>query len=590
MTHRTWSEFLRLLDTKQPIPKIYKTGEAVEFWREWDPNRNKAVWGKSYLRSSSYDLSAFNQAEFEWLRRLSDNKVANTYRASLLMHEGTMLAEPARVTIKTLDCGPTLCDWLRAPLSVEGSTQTHCLVQPEAYLTMVLNVMVALNGVHACHFVHCDIHPGNITLPVDVLGQNGTEVRLRPLWDQMTLIDFGYSVNPSQPPMTTLPLSHSGKDMRISMHLQSILQEIEEQARPLLGGKEWSQVWLDTRWWQQLGPSVSPLKAFARLDWREDLYQLGRMLKDIRDGTGMACHLDGRTIRKSSCQPVEDMISQLPEQLIALGTSQTLGQDRPHLRIIGNIQQVLAQSRAMGNECPKEFHLKRADFEPEDGLASPALETRLSSPRPPLARPSWARHDPSLPLPDMKPVRCATSPSGQLMVASTPTTWRQWRSACQHNPELHRPGLLAQSNELPQELLDTAVSEVSHDDCLAYIDTINHLCNDGIAPGVHYRLPHADEWGVLSAGAAPVHAPPEPNAVHKPVLAWHPGANGLAGLHHHLWQWLAATEGASWALVRGGCAALSAAIPPAAADPVDCYPTNYRSRFITLRLVCSAQP
>lgn len=404
MTNRTWSEILRLLDSKQPIPKIYKTGEAVEFWREWDPSRNKAVWGKSYLRSACYDLSAFNQAEFEWLRRLSSNKVTNTYRASLLMHEGTMLAEPARVTIKTLDCGPTLCDWLRVPLSVEGRTQTHCLVQPEAYLTMVLNVLVALNGVHACHFVHCDIHQGNVTLPVDILEQNGTEVRLRPLWDQITLIDFGYSVNPSQPPTTTLPLSHSGADIRISMHLQSILQEIEEQAKPLLGDKEWAQVWLDTRWWQQLGPTVSPLRAFARLDWREDLYQFGRMLKDIRDGTGMACHLDGRTIRRSSCQSVEEMVSQLPEQLMELGANQTPGQDRPHLRIIGNIQQVLAQSRAMGNECPKEFHLKRADFEHDDGLISPALETRLTSHRPASEGNAWERNAPSRSLPVIKPV------------------------------------------------------------------------------------------------------------------------------------------------------------------------------------------
>lgn len=604
-TNITWDGVIRLLDPRQPIPMRPKAKGAIEFWREWDAGRQRAVWGKRYIANDDYDLRAFNSAEIEWLMQLSSANVSHTYRRASLEQEGTRLTQPATTTIKTFDCGPTLDDWLHTPVVVNGRPQAHCFVQPESFLRMAQGVLIALNSVHACHFIHCDLHPGNITLPMRLLEATIDRARLIPCWDDITLIDFGYSIDANRPPKTTLPLCHEEGEMRISPLLQGIMKEVESRAKSQRkSGEHWANVMLDPAWWLRL--ESPPLHLFNRLDWREDFYQLGRTLADIRDGVGFCAeHLGGRTIRLSErSESVDQMVNELPELLMQWGLSPEKPVQRPHLGMVESIQRLLIESRTAGAGCPNEFELHKAMFgsakadspipQPkqavEDAAKPPVQRARETVWRKDVlqaAAPAWAQFVPDLPLPAMKPLRVAAPVGWQFVVASTPVTWRQWQAACQHNPDLHRPGALGKSTDQSEAWLDTAVTHVSHADCLVYIHTINHLSGaHAVDELALFRLPTAAEWALLAAGAAADATPPPGQDIqHTPVNAWAVNAQGLAGVFHHLWQWEAAPEGAAWAQVRGGCAAQTPASGKPDRDPVDQYPAHYRSPFITLRLV-----
>jgi hypothetical protein len=460
-------------------------------------------------------------------------------------------------------------------------------------------ILLALDRLHACQFVHCDLHPGNITLPMWMLDTEADRARLVPQWDNITLIDFGYSVDTRRPPKTTLPIQHEGQGVRISGHLQGILRDVEAGAKKLLkAGEFWVDVYLDPQWWQPL--DVSPLDAFRRLDWREDLYQLGRMLADIRDGVGHAQHLEGRTIRTAQAvKGIDEMVNELPEHLMQFGLRAEKPPHRPHLSIVQSIERLLIEASGRGTGCPNGFLLLKSTFDSNSGVMptpklSPdpkqpdkpaAAEMPLGKNRKPVPAPQWAIYIPDLPLPAMKPLRVASPTGWQFVVAATPVTWRQWHAASQHNPDLLRPGPLGKPGELPETMLDCAITRVSHADCLAYLDTINHLSGAYASSELaQFRLPTPAEWALLMASDhdAPPHGQ-NIDVASAPVNRWAPNAQGIAGLRHHLWQWSAAPVSGGWAQVRGGCAAQAGSQP--GADPVDDYPADHRSPFITLRLV-----
>lgn len=602
MGKRNWNELLQLLDVRQPVPKASKSEGAIEFWRRWDPERACAVWGKLYRSNGNCDLSAFNDAEIEWLRALRRSNVPGTYRAARIEHVGTKLLAPAQTTIETLDCGPTLDDWLTTTVHFQGQWQSHILVQREAFLTLALRLLEVLQQVHKVNFVHCDIHTGNLTIPVHYERLDTGRVRLILRWEDLTLIDFGYAVNTLKTPLTTLPLDFKKEDMRVSPHLQRILATVETDAMKLLRpGEDWANVWLDPAWWQCL--TANPLNTFTQLDWREDLYQLGRMLSDIRDGCGTADHLEGCTLRKSPVESVNQLVASLPEELIALGAAQNLppASEKPHRRLIESIQRVLNDARARGQTCPTQFEIHAADFEdtPVNTPEPVSWQTHIeqwhgqkSEQAPPRPKPAWAQQTgpaATMPLPPMVALRTASPIGTQFVVASTPVTWRQWHAACKHNPELFRPAELPRSGELPAALADSAVTGVSYLDCLAFLDTVNHLTGAyALEPLAHYRLPTASEWSLMASTGAdwPHGALADAAALTTlPVSKWAPNAHGIAGLRGHLWQWAAAAPDAAWAPVRGGCIAQSAKAPADQEGPIDQYPTDWRSPYITLRLV-----
>lgn len=603
MEQNSWMHWVQLLDEQQQIPKQSKSHGAIEFWRNWDPERMCAVWGKTYRSNGGFNLNAFNDAEIEWLLALARNRVLGTYKSARIERVGTKLSAPSHTVIETLDAGPTLDDWLSATVRMSGSAkpQAHILVQPEAFLRLTLGILKVLEGVHECHFVHCDIHPGNITLPAHCQTDGQERIHVAVRWDDLSLIDFGYAINSRKPPLTTLPMLVKGEGVRVSPLLQRILEEVEQAGCRLLKPHEhWENVWLDPAWWQRL--PQSPLNAFAELDWREDLYQLGKMLADIRDGVGVAAHLKGRTLRTSPVRHVNEWVATLPEQLMAWATTTHADAppQRPHRQLIDKLQAALHDARTAGQECPAQFQMYAADFDaatvsvpahvpvnPPSSPRSVARETVLSRPRATVPSPV----NPAIIqlFADMVPLRVAAPSGWQLVVGRVPVTWQQWEQVAQHNPKLARQSVLRSAAAQKGGEGDHAVCGASHRDCMKFIDTLNQLCGThDMDPLAHFRMPTLADWSLLAQTdeVAPAKTLAQAaTVVVTPVISWPANAHGIAGLHGHLWQWLAASEGVDWAPVRGGCFAEQATTSGPDRNAADQYPVDWRSPYITLRLV-----
>ena len=599
----SWDHMKSLLDARSAIPAMQKSGGAVEYWREWNDSRKGAVWTKTYRSSGGHQLDAFNQAEIEILMQLAMHKVPNTYRSALIERIGTPMgtvsngrSTTAQYTIKTDDAGPTLEDWLNAPVTSQAShnVQAHCLVIPENFLYFIHSLLSVLESVHANNYVHCDLHPGNIALPIRLIEQKPDVLSIDLLWEKLTLIDFGYSINRHKPPQTTLPFRREGEGTRISPHLANILSDIESQTKSALQGSErWDEIWLSPAFWQRWQGS-SPLAQFKNLDWREDLYQVGCLLADIRDGTGMASQLGGRTVQESPVRAVNQIIDQLPEQLKTWGLGAgTPTPELPHRGYINHISEALAKARQDGRISQSKYHLRQSDYpagrnigggqsfvrlSAVSNMAAPAQKHQVAAEQldlqpvpPPQATPFSVTRTgiPNkkfgislpilLPLPSgsfrmgscfsntTQPVHTVhiQPPHGLVLVVSRHAISRaQWVDARRHNPDLYLPPEETQVNGQ-----DLPMTNISWHDCQAYIDTLNHLADLHRQPKeLRFRLLSESEWEYAArAGTTEDETgrywwgPQVPESVNalQPVTAGLANPWGLYGMTANAWEWLA---------------------------------------------------
>lgn len=602
-----WPYLQALLNAQCGIPKQQKSGGAVEYWREWDAIHQCAVWVKTYGNSGKFQLDAFNQAEVDILMQLAAHRVPNTYRAALIERVGTRMGQvghgnnaSAQYTIKTKDAGPTLDDWLRAPVAMHlnDGTLAHVLVAPENFLQLAQTLLKVLDGVHANNYIHCDGHPGNISLPSRLvkLGPQALQVEL--LWDQLTYIDFGFSINRRSPPRTTLPYQRTGEGTRISPHLANCLSDIEAQTVAYLArghdAQQWAEVYLDPGFWQRWR-GESPLENFKTLDWREDLYQLGCMLSDIRDGVGMASQLEGCTIQQSPISAVNQLIDELPEQLKAWGQGVgTPTPAQPHQEYVSQIGKVLAAARQKGYVPHSSYVLRQSDYTsstPSSPLPSqpqplppqpPIQESKRPEPKPTLlvAKPfppppaaistshiTRPRTTATLEQPVLSPVPAGSFLMGSdlsadcqpvhlvliqppkgcvLTVSQTAISCGQWASARQLNAQLCavQPGMPADICTPLHPMVN-----ISWNDCMAYLETLNFVTDLHRQPThLQYRLLSEAEWEyVARAGTTEASVGrywwgnQAPASVDKlqTVMAGKPNPWGLYGMAGHIWEWVA---------------------------------------------------
>lgn len=649
-----WAYVQALLNAQAAIPKQQKSGGAVEYWREWDADRHCAVWVKTYRNSGKFQLDAFNQAEIEILMQLAAHKVPNTYRSALIERVGTQLGQVGRdtnagaqYTIKTKDAGATLDDWLRAPVArhLSGGTRAHVLVEPENFLLLAQTLLSVFDGVHANNYIHCDVHPGNISLPSRLVQQSAQTMHVELLWDQLTCIDFGYSINRHNPPRTTLPFQRKGPGTRISPHLANCLAEIEVQTMSFLeGGQDahhWADVYLDPAFWQRW-QGTSPLERFKTLDWREDLYQLGCMLADIRDGVGMASHLEGCTIQSSPVAAVNQLIDELPQQLKAWGQhAGSSAPAQPHQEYVSQIGKVLGAARQKGHVFHSSYVLRQADYASAAQASRPEPIPQKTTPL--VARPLPAKPlavatshiarplaSSTLDLPTVVPVPAGSFVMGSaqsadcqplhavqvqpppgcvLTVGQTAITCAQWASARKLNAQLCavQPDMPAQTCTPLHPMVN-----ISWTDCMAYLDTLNFAADLHRQPAhLQYRLLSEAEWEyVARAGTTEAahgrywwgHQAPASVDKLQPVLEGKPNPWGLVGMAGHVWEWVAdqhhpdyhnapcdgtawcdsATATTAWRQVRGASWATTPAPHGLAARTA--HATNWRSPFIGLRI------
>lgn len=388
-TTKSWEEIRRHVspDPQSPPFVIKKRGGAIELTREWNPELSEFIWTKE----SKGDLSFLSDWEELLLKRVKKAGVkkrvrwVNMFSASSPLHMCDLPREQqphSHSIVRTRDAGPTLDVWQCMHPRVEGHPQPHPFVAQQRYLQLVRGILIALEDFHFKGFVHCDLHSGNVALPVKGTislqhsADRGEHFELEPMWDDMCIIDLDFSASQSIAPPIRLPhdlTKYPRGASRMSDHLRLRLAAIDDW----LTRSGQSDRCYDPEFWAEPINS-SYLKCLTFLDWREDLHQLGYMLREIRDNWGGAKHV----VTMGNVKDANTFIATFPEELMAWGSSEQIDWnpsslsnmvkapvELPHADYRLRIERLVRQL----SEFPRAIVLYRQDH---DVQYDPALETQ----------------------------------------------------------------------------------------------------------------------------------------------------------------------------------------------------------------------
>jgi hypothetical protein len=377
---KSWGELVRHVcqNPESPPFVIEKRDGAIKLTREWNPQLSDYVWTKE----SNGNLDFLSNWEEQLLKRIAEAGVKKRVRwidmlsVSSPLHMGDLPKEEqprGQSKVRTYDAGPTLDVWQCMRPRVEGRPLPHPFVTQQSYLRLARGILIALEDFHEKGFVHCDLLQGNIALPVrgsinpQFSVARGEHIQLEPIWDEIRVIDFDFSASDSIAPPIRLPhdlAKFPRGTSRMSDHLRLRLSAIDAWlARS--GNADRSY---DPKFWSQSG-NREYLKCLQDLDWREDLYQLGYLLREIRDTWGGAGHV----VTTGSHKDVNTFIATFPDELMAWGNSEQIAWNQSsltndvkaplrllHADYIARIDYLLRQL----SELPSAIVLYRQDHDP----------------------------------------------------------------------------------------------------------------------------------------------------------------------------------------------------------------------------------
>lgn len=369
-----WEQVLNDFLPKRLIKREEKQAGVV-LSREYDVQRGTAVWTKIYEdRKDGESLSIFNEWESILISRLKSAGVSKCYQLVESSIVASRLNQPGQTTIRTRHVGPDLnrlcrrwdkqrLRWSYLKLWGNRKPIAHPFVAPANYLKLAKGTLEALEQLHQKSegFVHCDLNPGNLALTVRaemIDTARGEALCLTPDWDHPFLIDFGYSLCRAIQPLTTLPLDPASG--RLSEHLRDCLNQIEADSKKKhrLTDQLWEEKRFDKSFWSSWRDNA--LSRFRTIDWREDIFQLGFLLREIRDEWG-----GGELVQCSNHHDMNSLIWNLPEQMLTYGEASEVGTPEPtnlpHRAWIQAIDHALVHAdRADGFE---QMILYRADHD-----------------------------------------------------------------------------------------------------------------------------------------------------------------------------------------------------------------------------------
>jgi hypothetical protein len=379
---KSWEELVRHVcqNPESPPFVIKKRDGAITLTREWNPQLSAYIWTKE--SKGSFDF--LSNWEEQLLKRIAEADVKKRVRwidmlsVSSPLHMGDLPREEqprGQSKVRTYDAGPTLDVWQCMRPRVEGRPLKHPFVTQQSYLRLVRGILIALEDFHEKGFVHCDLHQGNIALPVrgsitpQISGIRGEHIVLEPIWDDIRVIDLDFSASDRIAPPIRLPhdlAKFPRGTSRMSDHLRHRLSAIDAW----LANSGNADRCYDPTFWSQSG-NREHLDCLQDLDWREDLYQLGYLLREIRDTWGGARHVV--TMAMGKLKDVNTFIEVLPEEMMAWGNSKQIAwnpnsitnevkapRPLPHGDYISRIDYLLKQL----SELPRAIVLYRQDHDP----------------------------------------------------------------------------------------------------------------------------------------------------------------------------------------------------------------------------------
>jgi hypothetical protein len=225
------------------------TGNHVEVFRESSLPGERRRYTKRFLATPEADFREWTEREWRILARLVGHGI--TPVPDIVQYDRGASDRPALV--QTYDAGITVDHWAALlPLARDGVVRSGAFEDCAHWWALARHSLIALDAIHELRVVHLDLKADNICIaagPPDFDPFAG-ERRLHPRFDELTLIDFAFSLVSGEHLDSALPIAAQ--------------RDYEYQSPRLLRALESGRRGDLTQTWQ--------------LDWRCDFFSLAAML------------------------------------------------------------------------------------------------------------------------------------------------------------------------------------------------------------------------------------------------------------------------------------------------------------------------
>ena len=241
------------------------TGDHVEVFREAAARGERRRYTKRFLNTQEADFAHWTEREWKILARLIGHGIGcvpDVVQFDRGAAGGTQI-------VQTYDAGATVDQWATIlPVSRKGRTYRHVFEDCAHWWALAHHCLIALRAIHELSLVHLDIKGDNICIPVGPAGfdPSAPNARMYPVFDQIALIDFAFSLVSREPLAVPLPI---GWQTTYDYQSPRLLHALESGRNG----------------------DLTPTRS---LDWRCDMYSLAAMLKrylpgdDVVHGAGDA--------------------------------------------------------------------------------------------------------------------------------------------------------------------------------------------------------------------------------------------------------------------------------------------------------------
>ncbi len=280
------------------------TGDHVEVFRESSLPGERRRYTKRFLATPEADFREWTEREWRILARLVGHGI--TPVPDIVQYDRGASDRPALV--QTYDAGITVDHWAALlPLARDGVVRSGAFEDCAHWWALARHSLIALDAIHELRVVHLDLKADNICIaagPADFDPFAG-ERQLHPRFDELTLIDFAFSLVSGERLDSALPIAAQ--------------RDYEYQSPRLLRALESGRRGDLTQTWQ--------------LDWRCDFFSLAAMLgRYLPEDTWRAQTWTAE--RQDQAQQFVDRLTQVHDAELP-GT-------RPHAELIALTSSILA--------------------------------------------------------------------------------------------------------------------------------------------------------------------------------------------------------------------------------------------------------
>jgi hypothetical protein len=226
------------------------TGDHVEVFREQALPGERRRYTKRFLTTSAGDFRQWTEREWRILARLVGHGIKSV--PDVVQFDRGSADRPALV--QTYDAGITVDHWATLlPLERDGTVLPSVFRDSAHWWALARHSLIALDAIHDLSLVHLDLKADNICIPAGPTNFDplAGDRSLHPRFDDITLIDFAFSLVSGERLQSALPIATQ----------RDYAYQSPRLLRALEAGRD-----------GDLAPT-------RQLDWRCDFFSLAAMLR-----------------------------------------------------------------------------------------------------------------------------------------------------------------------------------------------------------------------------------------------------------------------------------------------------------------------